>query len=134
MSSLTNVCFRSTFKWRLLLRGNQAIQLHCISICWLLHSRSFHLKVFLNGHSHCFCLHTPETPIWMTCSWLHRTSVVCLVLLYYNLFEHIINFSRFTITFSDLSYVSGLDILSSYFISFIVWIAVLDKSVLMSLW
>ena len=27
------------------------------------------------------------------------------------------------ITFSDLSYVSGLDILSSYFISFIVWIA-----------
>ena len=58
----------------------------------------------------------------MTCSWLHRTSVVCLVLLYYNLFGHIINFSSFTITFSDLSYVSGLDI-SSYFISFIIWIA-----------
>ena len=31
--------------------------------------------------------------------------------------------SWFTITFSDLSYVSGLDILPSYFISFIVWIA-----------
>ena len=31
--------------------------------------------------------------------------------------------SWFQITFSDLSYVSGLDILSSYFISFIVWIA-----------
>ena len=27
------------------------------------------------------------------------------------------------ITFSDFSYVSSLDILSSYFISFIVWIA-----------
>ena len=49
------------------------------------------------------------------------------------LFEHVITFSWFTNIFSDLSYVSSLDILSSYFISIIVWIAVLDKSVLMSL-
>ena len=43
-------------------------------------------------------------------------------------------------TFSDLSYVSGLEILSSYFISLIVWSnqcffnleQILDKSVLMS--
>ena len=36
---------------------------------------------------------------------------------------HVIIFSWFTNIFSDLSYVSSLDILSSYFISFIVWIA-----------
>ena len=67
LSYLTNVCFRSTFSWRLLLSGNQLIHLHCISIIsigWLLHNRSFYLKVFLNGHSHCFCLYTPETSIW----------------------------------------------------------------------
>ena len=36
---------------------------------------------------------------------------------------HIITFSRFTITFSNLPYDSGVDILSSYFISFVVSIA-----------
>ena len=44
-------------------------------------------------------------------------------LLYYHLFAHAITFSWFTNIFSDLSYASSLDILSYYFISFIVWIA-----------
>ena len=46
-----------------------------------------------------------------------------MILLYYHLFEHVITFSRFTITLSEVSYVSGLDILSLYLISFTVWIA-----------
>ena len=59
----------------------------------------------------------------MTCSSLHRTSFAGLVLLQYHLFQHVITVTWFTNHFSDLSCVSDLDILSSYFISFIVWIA-----------
>ena len=51
-------------KDKFFLGENQSINLHCISTGWLLHNRGFHLKVFLNRHSHCFCLRTAETPIW----------------------------------------------------------------------
>ena len=97
--------FRNTFKWKLLLCSNR------------------HLKVFLNGHLHCFCLHAPKPLFEMTYSWLHRTSVVGLVLFYYHYLNISLLLVGLQITFSDLSYVSGLDILSSYFISFIIWIA-----------
>ena len=48
---------------------------------------------------------------------------VGLVLLYYHLFEHVITFNFGYKSFIDLSCVSDLDILSSYFTLFIAWIA-----------
>ena len=64
---------------------------------------------------------------------LHRTSFVSLVLLQYNFFEHFIILCWFTNHFSDFSCVSDLDILSSYFISFTVWIADIGQVSVMSL-
>ena len=92
----------------------------------------FKTHMFLNERSHCFYMHIRELLIWNDLfivmlnfvSWLSSTLLWFIWTCYY--FQ-----VGLQIIFSDLLCVSDLEILSPYFILFIVWIAVLGKLIQM---